>query len=304
MKCPCIFCIIKNDKKITIPKRDENLRKTYIEEKRDIRVKTVYLPEETMLPRVKLSRTFASSEKMRPGESTPPRRVVGYETGIYLTDGGEITINGQSYPLSRYAVRFLREGDEVHSRPEYVCQSIYFDFGSDEVFHENELLASIPPFFSGTKEHARLFERIDACMKNGGTGMTAQMNAAMLQLLLDFYAQFHSKEMFSRAVVTCIDYMKAHLSEPISLETLGRITDYSALHVLRLFKRDTQKTPHAYLTALRMASARELLAGDELSVAQIAERCGFVSESHFQSLFKKQTGMTPGQYRKHARMLL
>ena len=56
-------------------------------------MKTVYLPEAAMLPRVKLTRTFASSEKMRQGESTPPRRVVGYETGIYLTDGGELTIN-------------------------------------------------------------------------------------------------------------------------------------------------------------------------------------------------------------------
>ena len=267
-------------------------------------MKKVYLPEENMLPRVKLVRRFRCTEKAQMGQSTPLRVVTGYETGIYLTDGGEITINGQTFPLKQYDVRFLREGDEVQSRPEYVCQSIYFDFGDDAVFHENELLASIPSFFSGTKEHARLFERIDACMKGSGTGMTAQMNASLLQLLLDFYLQHHSRETFSKPVLACIDYMKTHLSEPVSLEELGRLTDYSSLHILRLFKRDTQKTPHAYLTGLRMAFARELLAEDELSVAQIAERCGFVSESHFQSLFKRQTGMTPGQYRRHARMLL
>lgn len=257
-----------------------------------------------MLPMVKLVRKFRGTEKAQVGQSTPLRRVTGYETGIYLTDGGEITINGQSYPLRRYDVRFLREGDEVCSVPDYVCQSIYFDFGDETIFHENEILASIPSFFHGAKEHVRVFERIDACMRGGGTGSTAQMNACMLQLLLDFYAQFHSRETYSRPVLMCIDYMKAHLGEPISLEELGRLTDYSALHILRLFKRDTQKTPHAYLTALRMAHARELLADGELSVARIAESCGFESESHFQSLFKRQTGMTPGRYRKHARMLL
>ena len=264
----------------------------------------IYLPEDMMLPRVKLVRKVRATEKAKPGQRTPLRRVTGYEAGIYLTDGGEITINGETYPLHLYDVRFLREGDEVTSIPEYVCHSIYFDFGDDTLFHENELLASIPSFFHGGKAHARLFERIDACMKGSGTGAAAQMNATLLQLLLDFYMQHHSRETFSEAVLSCIDYMKNHLNEPISLEELGRLTDYSALHILRLFKRDTQKTPHAYLTGLRMALARELLAEKELTIAQIAEKCGFVSESHFQALFKKQTGMSPGQYRRHARMLL
>ena len=267
-------------------------------------MRRVYLPEDAMLPRVKLVRKFRCTEKAQLGQSTPLRRVTGYETGIYLTDGGEITINGQTFPIHAYDIRFLREGDEVQSRPEYICQSVYFDFGSDEIFHENELLAAIPSFFHGGKEYVRFFERIEGCARSGRTGAAAQKNAVLLQLLLDFYAQFHSKETFSKPVLTCIEYMKNHLSEPVSLEEMGRLTDYSALHILRLFKRDTQKTPHAYLTALRMAFARELLAEDEWSIAQIAERCGFVSESHFQSLFKRQTGMTPGQYRRQVKMLL
>lgn len=271
---------------------------------RGMRMKKVYLPEEAMLPRVKLVRQFRGTQKAREGQCTPLRRVSGYEAGVYLTDGGEITINSVTYPLRRYDIRFLREGDEVCSRPEYICQSIYFDFGEENVFHENELLAAIPSFFSGTNAHAMLFERIERCSRSGRTGAAAQMNATLLQMLLDFYAQFHSKETFSAPVLTCIEYMKAHLSEQVTLEQLGALTDYSALHILRLFKRDTQKTPHAYLTALRMAFARELLMEGEWTIARIAERCGFVSESHFQSLFKKQTGMTPGQYRAHARTLL
>lgn len=263
-----------------------------------------YLSEAEMLPRVKLVRKFRATEKAEPGHCTPVRIVEGYETGIYLTDGGEITINEQRHALQQYDVRFLRAGDRVSSRSDYLCQSIYFDFGREDVFHENELLGSIPAFFRGTKENARLFERIDACMRSTETGAAAQMNACMLQLLLDFYAQFHSSETYSAAVLTCIAYMKEHLGEPITLEDMGRATDYSALHLLRLFKRDTQKTPHAYLTALRMAHARELLADGELPIAEIASRCGLESESHFQSLFKRQTGMTPGRYRKQARALI
>lgn len=261
-----------------------------------------YLAEERMLPAVRLVRRFASSEKVKPGQTTPTRIVTGYETGVYLTDGGEITINGERHALRRYDVRFLREGDAVFSRPEYTCLSIYFDFGEIGVFHHNELLDAIPSYFPGTREMVRLFERIESAAGSGSVGSAAAVNACMLELLLSFYTQFHSRETYCRAVLSCIEYMKDNLAQPISLEDLGRLTDYSALHILRLFKKDTQKTPHAYLTALRMARARELLVNEELPVAEIAAQCGFESESHFQSLFKKQTGMTPGQYRKHAPM--
>lgn len=263
-----------------------------------------YLAEENMLPTVRLVRRFSSGEKIKPGQSTPTRVVTGYEMGMYLTDGGEIAINGESYALSRYDVRFLREGDVVSSRPEYTCLSIYFDFGEIGVFHHNELLDAIPSFFSGTKEMLRLFERIETAVGRGNVGNAVTVNTCMLELLARFYLQFHSRETYSKPVLSCMEYMKAHLDEPVTLEELGKLTDYSALHIQRLFRRDTQQTPHDYLTALRMSRARELLTDEEISVTMIAEQCGFESESHFQSLFKKQTGMTPGKYRRHARNMI
>lgn len=253
-----------------------------------------------MLPFVRLARRFSLSDE---SGATPPRTVSGYETGIYLTDGGEITVNGERHVLRRHDVRFLRAGDVVSSCPQYTCVSIYFDFGSMDVLHRNELLDAIAPVFPGTPEMARLFERVLSGAGVRTVGSAARVSACMLELLLSFYARLHSRETYSPAVLTCMAYMQAHLSEPVSLDTLGHLTDYSALHVLRMFRRDTQTTPHAYLTALRVARARELLEGGGLSVAQIAAECGFESESHFQSLFKRQTGMTPGQYRRRARAM-
>lgn len=262
-----------------------------------------YLPEDKMLPVIRLARRFTASREREPFIGKTVRVVRGYETGIYLTNGGSITINGETYPLKKYDVRFLREGDEVSSEPEYICNSIYFNFGEEDIFYENEILSAIPPFFAGQENHAFLIQRIVDYAKNEETGTVAASNGLLLQLINSYYRLSYSKGSCSAVVVNCLEYMKIHMSEHITLETLGQLTGYSALHVLRLFKSGTGRTPHMHLTRMRIAHAKELLTETNSTLAEVAAACGFDSESHFQTLFKKQTGITPGKYRKYAREL-
>lgn len=262
-----------------------------------------YLPEEKMLPVIHVVRRFVASADSEPFVGKTVRTVRGYETGIYLTNGGSLTVNGETYPLKRYDIRFLREGDEVTSEPEYTCDSIYFSFGDKDVFYENEMLSAIPSFFEGQESHAFLFQRIAEYVRNEETGAAAAANGLLLQLISSYYQLSHSRESYSAVVVSCLDYMKKHMGEHVTLKELGAFTGYSPLHVLRLFKAGTGRTPHAHLTRMRIASARELLCDETLTLAEIASACGFDSESHFQTLFKKQTGITPGKYRKYAREL-
>lgn len=262
-----------------------------------------YLPEERMLPAIHLVRRFTASAGQGHPVAKSVRVVKGYETGIYLTNGGSIIINGERHALQRYHIRFLREGDRVSSEPGYTCDSIYFDFGDSGVFYENEMLAAIPSFFMGNESHAFLFQKIAEYAKSGETGAAAAMNGLLLQMISGYYHLLHSKEDYSETVKSCLSYMKEHLGEHITLSDLGDFTGYSALHVLRLFKENTGRTPHAHLTKMRIAYAKELLAEGNDPLAAVASACGFDSESHFQSLFKKQTGITPGKYRKYAMQL-
>ena len=98
-------------------------------------------------------------------------------------------------------------------------------------------------------------------------------------------------------------YIREHLSEDLSLGHLGEQTGYSALHLLRLFRRDTGQTPHDYTQSLRMAHARQLLAESDQTIQTIALACGYSSESYFQAFFKRFNNMTPGEYRRRARLL-
>jgi two-component system response regulator YesN len=68
-----------------------------------------------------------------------------------------------------------------------------------------------------------------------------------------------------------------------------------------VFAQETGLTFTQYLTALRIGKAKELLEATEMRSSQIAQEIGYNDSHYFSYLFKKNTGMTPGEYRKSAR---
>jgi AraC family transcriptional regulator len=92
--------------------------------------------------------------------------------------------------------------------------------------------------------------------------------------------------------------MQEHLSEEVTLATLGEIAGLSQFHFVRAFKQSFGLPPHRYLSSLRMEKATSLLADPATSVTQIAFNLGFSETSSFTSAFRKHTGLTPTAYRR------
>jgi AraC family transcriptional regulator len=100
-----------------------------------------------------------------------------------------------------------------------------------------------------------------------------------------------------RRIRRAIDLMVAQLDQEISLKDMAAACYLSPFHFARLFKKLTGTTPHAYLAAVRIATAQQLLAETDLSVSQIGARVGYLSASHFAKGFRQATGITPRAFR-------
>lgn len=89
-------------------------------------------------------------------------------------------------------------------------------------------------------------------------------------------------------------------TEPLDLDAVAAHAGYSRFHFVRVFKTVYGQTPGQYLTRRRIERAEELLRSANLSVTEICTLVGFSSLGTFSTRFKKQTGLTPSEYRaKH-----
>ena len=98
-----------------------------------------------------------------------------------------------------------------------------------------------------------------------------------------------------------LDYIEAHLGEDTSLRQLAELARLSPDHFATLFRQSIGLPPHRYVLERRIARAKELLAGDQLSFAEIGYALGYTSQPHFITMFRKLTGITPGGYRRLGR---
>jgi transcriptional regulator GlxA family with amidase domain len=100
-----------------------------------------------------------------------------------------------------------------------------------------------------------------------------------------------------RALRRVREYVQAHLDETISVEALAGIARLSKYHFARAFKQSEGVTPHDYVVQSRVRRARELIAGTNLPLSQIALACGFADESHLARRFREHVDITPSSYR-------
>lgn len=84
----------------------------------------------------------------------------------------------------------------------------------------------------------------------------------------------------------------------IEINRLARLVGVSRRSLELRFKKETGSTLHRAITSKRIADAKRLLATGNLTVFEVAEECAFSSVHYFSAAFKRETGETPGGYRR------
>lgn len=95
-----------------------------------------------------------------------------------------------------------------------------------------------------------------------------------------------------------VRYLESHYSEDLSLDSLAASMDYNKSYLCVAFKKDTDQTILDCLNMIRIRRAAELIVYSDHSLSQVSEMCGFASVSHFNRVFLKYAGITPGQCRR------
>ena len=126
--------------------------------------------------------------------------------------------------------------------------------------------------------------------------------------ILDLFEEMHldyakrmrdlkKEDVVSIHVRKCIDYIRNHIHEKITIDLLSEHVGRNPSYLSSLFAKETGMSIHTFVINERVESAKSMLIYSDLSFLSIANTLGFSSQSAFISTFKKMTGMTPKEYK-------
>jgi AraC family transcriptional regulator len=97
------------------------------------------------------------------------------------------------------------------------------------------------------------------------------------------------------------EFIRENIERDLGITEIASAVDLSPFHFARSFKQATGVSPHQYLIKSRIEQAKSLLAKSELPIVEVGFRVGFKNQSHFTTLFRKLTSLTPKAYREITR---
>ena len=214
--------------------------------------------------------------------------------GIQLCGKMYHEMNGKSLPLADGDVFFFNAKDDF--------QAVVKERGMSYTVH---FTAYEPIETESFAVHAADPRKFTALLDDIARAVTPQDAGGNLALSL-FYRLCHlidhqAKQSYhpsDRRIVAAEEYLRLHFKEKDALALATESTALTARRFCDLFRAQYGIPPGKYLTALRIAAAKEALASP-MSVKQAAEAAGFLDLYYFSKLFKKETGMSPTDFRKN-----
>jgi AraC family transcriptional regulator len=160
---------------------------------------------------------------------------------------------------------------------------------SDPIMH-NLALTLLPAFEAPERTSRLLVEHVTLAVGAHLSATYGGMKAASLSPRggLAQWQERRAKEL-----------MQANLEGDLSLAQLAAECQLSTSHFSRAFKQATGLAPHQWLTEQRIARAKDLLQRSQLSLAELAQACGFADQAHFTRVFKQRVGASPGAWRHY-----
>lgn len=238
-----------------------------------------------------------------------------YEIDIIQKRSGTAVINDKESVISKGDIIVIPPGMPHLFKGEcdimQVFVTSYFLVENENFF---SLLKGSRVFFSGTinklssdeflivKSNAK---KLIECEDMSGVFKEAMKKAIFFLFITELLRVIDSdtrrskaEEFNESAIVKSIEFIKNRYHEKITVNDLASVSNMSVSAYMRNFVRIFSVTPYEYVNMYRIRHSKKLLEETNLSIANIAQSCGFYDSSHFTRFFKKYERITPSQYKK------
>lgn len=179
--------------------------------------------------------------------------------------------------------------------------TIWFHFdglNSQSIYKELQIMYNSIVMTRNVPEIVNLINKIYDIYKSGKKVSEAIQSAYIARILGEFFknpsVDINDK---NNVVDKVIDYIEENYRKNMTIDELAMIAGLSEYYFSRLFKKQTGYTLHEYIIKTRIINAKIFLKSTNMSLREVAYKCGFSNESSFSNTFKKIVSMTPGVFR-------
>ena len=227
---------------------------------------------------------------------------------ITVSGAGEVTYRGETRRVERGDMIFVSSAlpARVSSKNDdwrfcFVNIAGSYCEQYERLWNEGGLKVIRPPDIA---HYTDLLDRITDELKEPYLSGELTINALVTQLLTDALnekyesGEEHHRKLYPTWVQEAATLLSEHCTEDIRISELAARFYMEQNSFIRRFKTYMGQTPKEYQITCRMKRATALLADSDMSLLEIAARCGFASHSFFSKTFKRVFGITPTEYRR------
>lgn len=247
---------------------------------------------------------FDSAIKFPNVGTTSDRLLDCFEIELFPADcPGIAYVNGTAHSLVKGLLICGKPGQYRHSKLNFKCCYLHLKVENRELY---DLLEAIPDtmMMADDDELASLFCK-----------MSARSDETILDRLFLYScsnrilysiikrSKNHAPDspipsMHAKALSNAEKFIQSHYAEKLPLSMLAKKASLSPIYFHKLFTASYGMTPAEYTLKVRIAAAKQLLIASDAPLVEIAEKCGFSSQSYFTYRFTEKIGLSPLKFKR------
>lgn len=149
-----------------------------------------------------------------------------------------------------------------------------------------------------------IFEKLSAEYSRGGDDGIIMIKNLVSELIVltvrSFADRVARKRNINLLMTTASGYIEENLGNNLRVAEIAKMLNISTRHFNRAFKKFFNYSPQEFIIYLRTNKAKGMLAFTTINITDIAAACGFYDCTHFCKIFRRQTGISPKEYRRKA----